>query len=173
MQEPTRQEIAGIHKALSAAAARHSRREIKVINNCYDEGAYVPSIAYILGYFNSTTFSLAVDTGSGRSLISKTFWDSLDSHNEYELEPYLQEFIAVNKTGINCHGSVMIQLMLLGKEKNYVGYFKFFIVDDLSFDAIIGLDEIYRHDLQINTTKGFVNHNEAGKLISNLCFRWR
>ena len=92
----------------------------KVINNSYDEGAYVPSIAYILGYFNSTTFSLAVDTGSGRSLMSKTFWDGLDSYEKYELEPYLREFKAVNKTRINCHGSVMIQLMLLGKEKNYV-----------------------------------------------------
>ena len=62
-------------------------------------------------------------------------------------------------------------MMLMGEQKNYVGYFKFFVVEALSVEALLGIDEIYRHELRVNTKNGFAVQDKVGKLRSNLVHR--
>ena len=95
-------------------------------------------------------------------------WESINTNKKYSLEPQYRGFMAINGSSINCLGSVIIKLMLMGKTMNYIGYFKFYIVDRLSIDALLGVDEIFRHRLRINTSDGFARQDNIGKLISNL-----
>ena len=59
----------------------------------------------------------------------------------------------------------------MGVERNYVGYVQFHIVDDLSIEALLGMDEIFRHGLRINTSDGFARQDKVGKLIANLSYK--
>ena len=97
------------------------------INNVYDERAEVPSLSYIVGYISHTTFPICLDTGAGKSLMNGEMWRKINADDKYVLEPHYRGFQAINGSRINCQGSAVIQLMLLGEEKNYIGYFKFFI----------------------------------------------
>ena len=61
--------------------------------------------------------------------------------------------------------------MLMGDQKNYVGYFQFFVVEVLSVEALLGINEIHRHGLRINTEAGFAYHDKVGKLLTNLIYK--
>ena len=138
------------------------------INHEYDEYAEAPTMSYILGCLNSNKFPIAIDTGASKSLMNLETWESINTNKKYTLEPQYRGFMAVNGSRINCLGSAIIQLMIMGERMNYIGYFKFFIVDRLSVDTLLGVDEIFRHRLRINTSDGFACQDNIGKLISNL-----
>ena len=122
----------------------------KFENNCYDETADMPSMAYLVGFINNINVPICLDTGAGRSLMNYETWRKINADDQLELKPQHWGFEAVNGSRISCRGSSIIRLMLLGESKNYVGYFKFFVVESLSVDALLGLDEIYRHGIRIN-----------------------
>ena len=108
---------------------------------------------------------------SGKSLLNEETWRKINVSNKYELRPAFRGFQAVNGSRINCLGSAVVQLMLMGEDKNYIAYFQFYIVDSLSVDALLGIDEIFRHNLRINTKDGFVRQDNVGKLLSNIIYR--
>ena len=138
------------------------------INHEYDEYAEVPTMGYILGCLNTNKLPIAIDTGASKSLMNLETWESINSNGKYTLEPQYRGFMAINGSSIKCLGSVIIQLMLMGETMNYIGYFKFYIVEGLSIDALLGVDEIFRHRLRINTSDGFARQDNFGELISNL-----
>ena len=141
------------------------------VNNFFDETAEVPSLGYVIGHINAISFPIAIDTGAGKSLLNEEIWRKINITNKYELRPAYRGFQAVNGSRINCLGSAVVQLMLMGEDKNYIAYFQFYIVDSLSVDALLGIDEIFRHNLRINTKDGFVRQDNVGKLLSNIIYR--
>ena len=141
------------------------------LNTSYDETEEVPSLGYIIGHANMISFPMCIDTGATRSLISSDLWKRLNAKNRCELKPEMRGFQAVNGSKINCHGSAIIQLMLMGEKMNYVGYFHFHVVDNLSIEALMGMDGIFRHGLRINTNEGFAKQDKVGRLIANLSYR--
>ena len=143
----------------------------KFENNSYDETADMPSMAYLVGFTNNINVPICLDTGAGRSLMNYETWRKINADDQLELKPQHRGFEAVNGSRISCRGSSIIRLMLMGESKNYVGYFKFFVVESLSVDALLGLDEIYRHGIRINITDGFAWQDKIGKLKSNLIFK--
>ena len=140
-------------------------------NNVYDETAETPSMAYLVGYSHNIHFPLCLDTGAGRSLMNFETWKKINAYDKLELKPQHRGFEAVNGSRIHCKGSVVLRVMLMGITKNYEAYFKFFVVEGLSVDALLGLDEIYRHGIKINTNEGFAWHESVGALKSNLIFK--
>ena len=143
----------------------------KYENSCYEETADMPSRAYLVGYSNSIRVPLCLDTGAGKSLMSFEMWRKINAKDQLELKPPYRGFQAVNGSTLNCRGSAIIRLMLMGETKNYVGYFKFFVVESLSVDALLGLDEIYRHGIRINMVDGFTWQDNIGLLKSNLIYK--
>ena len=141
------------------------------VNTSYDETKEVPSLGYIIGHANTISFPMCIDTGATRSLISSDLWKRLNANNLYELKPEFRGFQAVNGSKISCQGSAIIQLMLMGEKMNYVGYFHFHVVDNLSIEALMGMDGIFRHGLRINTNDGFAKQDKVGKLIANLSYK--
>ena len=137
----------------------------------YDETAETPSMAYMVGYSNTISFPICVDTGAGKSLMNWETWAKINANDTLELKPQYRGFEAVNGSRINCKGSAIIQLMLMGEERNYVGYFKFYIVETLAVDALLGIDEIFRHEIRLNVQSGFACHDKAGKLKTNIVFK--
>ena len=98
-------------------------------------------------------------------------WRRINANDNIELRPHFRGFEAVNGSRINCEGSAIIEMMLMGEEKNYVGYFRFYVVDMLSVEVLMGIDEICRHEIRLNTPNGFACHDKTGKLKSNLVYR--
>ena len=143
----------------------------KYENKVYDETADTPSMAYLVGYTNTINLPICLDTGAGRSLMNFETWRKINANDQLELKPQHRGFEAVNGSRISCRGSAIIRLMLMGESKNYEGFFKFFVVESLSVDALLGLDEIYRHDIRINMAEGFAWQDKVGKLKSNLVFK--
>ena len=140
-------------------------------NNVYDETMDTPSMGYLVGYINSISIPICIDTGAGKSLMSSETWRKINANGELELKPQHRGFEAVNGSRIHCLGSIIMRLMLMGEEKNYLGYFKFFIVETLSVDALLGVDEIYRHKIRLNANEGFACHDVIGRFMSNLIFK--
>ena len=143
----------------------------KYENSLYDEMADTPSMSFLVGQFNTISFPICLDTGAGKSLMNAETFRRIDHEGSLQLKPQFRGFEAVNGSRIHCQGSIIIKLMLMGERMNYVGYFKFFIVESLAVDALIGIDEIYRHKIRINANEGFACHDDVGKLKSNLIFK--
>ena len=141
------------------------------VNTSYDETEEVPSLGYIIGHANTISFPVCIDTGATKSLMSSDLWKRINATNIYELKPQYRGFQAVNGSKIGCQGSAIIQLMIFGEKRNYVGYVQFHIVDNLSIEALLGMDEIFRHGLRINTSDGFARQDKVGKLIANLSYK--
>ena len=59
----------------------------------------------------------------------------------------------------------------MGEQMNYVGHFKFYVVENLSVDALLGIDEIYRHKIRLNTEHGFACNDNVGKFKTNLVYK--
>ena len=143
----------------------------KYENLSYDELTDTPSMAYVVGYLNAISLPICLDTGAGKSLMSLESWSKINANDTLELKPQFRGFEAVNGSRISCKGSALIKLMLMGEEMNYVGYFRFFIVDALAIDALLGIDEIFRHGIRINASEGFACQDQIGKFKTNLVFK--
>ena len=137
----------------------------------YDETEQTPSLAYVIGYINKVTVPICLDTGAGKSLMNKETWEKINLRGELKLKPQVKGFEAVNGSRISCIGSIILKIMLMGEQKNYVGHFQFFVVEVLSVEALLGINEIHRHGLRINTEAGFAYHDKVGKLLTNLIYK--
>ena len=144
----------------------------KYENHLYDESAKTLSVAYLVGYFDSISFPICLDTGAGKSLMSSETFKRINHEGLLQLEPQHRDFGAINGSRIPCQGSIIIKLMLMGEKKNYVGFFEFFIVKSLAVDALIGVNEIYRHGIRVNANEGFACHDKVGRLICNMIFKF-
>ena len=103
--------------------------------------------------------------------MNKETWEKINLRGELKLKPQVKGFEAVNGSRISCIGSIILKIMLMGEQKNYVGYFQFFVVEMLSVEALLGINEIHRHGLRINTEAGFAYHDKVGKLLTNLIYK--
>ena len=103
----------------------------KYENEFYDELARTPSLGYLVGRINSVAIPICMDTGAGKSLMSMDTWRKVNTNGSMDLKPQYRGFEAVNGSRINCQGSAVVKLMLMGEKKNYVGYFQFFVVDEM------------------------------------------
>ena len=140
-------------------------------NLTYDEFEQTPSLAYLVGFINKVTIPICLDTGAGKSLMSQETWEKINLRGELKLKSQVKGFEAVNGSRISCMGSAIIKVMIMGEHKNYVVHFQFFVVDALSVEALLGIDEIHRHKIRINTEIGFACHDKVGKLLTNLLYK--
>ena len=128
-------------------------------------------MAYLVGNINTIPVPICIDTGAGKSLMSLETWNRINANNKLSLKPQFKGFEAVNGSRINCQGSAVVKLMLMGETKNYVGYFKFFVVDHLAVDALMGIDEIHRHSIRLNNANSFASHDRIGKFLTNIIYK--
>ena len=131
----------------------------------------MPTLSYLVGNIRNINIPICIDTGAGKSLMSLETWNKINANNNFELKPQYKGFEAVNGTRINCQGYAIIKLILMGETRNYVAHFKFYIVEKLSVDALLGIDEIVRHNIRLNTAEGFACKDEIGRFKCNLIYK--
>jgi hypothetical protein len=98
-------------------------------------------------------------------------WKKLYIENDIKIRPFKRSFEAVNGSIIACRGSVVLKMLIFGETKNYLGKFRFYIVENLAIGALLGIDELFRHEIKVDVQEGFCSNDQVGKLIFNLIYK--
>lgn len=137
----------------------------------YEYAGKLPQQCYVIACINKANIALAVDTGASKSLLSIDTWKKIKRQGSLELCPESNVFSAVNGSEMKNFGSVTLKTLLYGAKRNLECYMTFYVVENLTIEAILGLDQINRHSIKIDIRNGSCVHPEAGMLILKSVFQ--
>ena len=113
-----------------------------------------PSSGFCLGgTVNGIAVTFLLDTGAAVSLLRKEVWDRI-SRQSVELEPWREKrLVGVEGTPLRVEGCVTVTAEMGGEQFDI----RLVVVDQLTAEAILGLDFLRKNECIIDTAQGRVN----------------
>ena len=137
----------------------------------YIDELNLPTYVYLTVSVRGHMIRLGVDTGSARTLMAEEIYIMVNADHQYPIQTQNTSFEAVNGTKIECLGFVKMPVLFYGMEKNYEATIRFFIIRGLGLQGLLGLDEITRHQFNINPADGTCFQIKAGQIFINTMYR--
>ena len=131
----------------------------------------LPTYMFLNVEIKGKQIKLGLDTGSVKTLISEELFNEINYDSEYQLLQNESRFEAVNGSRIECLGYVSIPVIFYGFERNYRAKIKFYIIRNLGLQGLLGIDQIYKHQLNINLADNKCWQMKTGELSMEINYR--
>ena len=112
---------------------------------------------------NGTPVSFLIDTGAGVCLLKSEVWERVKSEGDTLKPITAHRLVVVDDIPIKVQGSAIIQLIIAGVEFQH----KFIIADQITTDAILGIDFLEANKCILNLAKGELSVNQKTIVLAS------